>query len=116
MMLDPDTLVLLQSADAFESMRDHQLARAAAEPEYEEEDIPGPSPTLWSSSSLLPMLTVLRCCALMCEQTAVCSELMQRESCFKGWHHMSGGTVEQHLDIKRLLLISYLFFAITRKR
>ena len=55
MMLDPDTLVLLQSADAFESMRDHQLARAAAEPEYEEEDIPGPSPRLWSFSSLMPI-------------------------------------------------------------
>lgn len=44
-----DTLVLLQSADAFESMRDHQLAMA--EPEHEEEDTPGPSPRLWSSSS-----------------------------------------------------------------
>lgn len=49
MMLDPDTLVLLQVADAFESMRDHQLAMAEAE--YEEEDTPGPSPRLWSSSS-----------------------------------------------------------------
>ena len=49
MMFDPDTLVLLQSADAFASMRDHQLAMA--EPELEEKDAPRSSPRLWSSSS-----------------------------------------------------------------
>ena len=42
-------ILLLQSADAFESLRDHQLAMA--EPEDEQADNAEPAPGLRSSSS-----------------------------------------------------------------